>query len=40
MNLQEIVNSNNNEPIWQAAEMAANTLIKKFQSVSESGSTN
>ena len=39
MNLQEIVNSNNNEPIWQAAEMAANTLIKKFQSVSESGST-
>ena len=40
MNLQEIVNSNNNEPIWQAAEMAANTLIKKLQSVSESGSTN
>ena len=25
---KEIVNSNNNEPIWQAAEMAANTLIK------------
>ena len=38
--LNEIANSENKEPIWQAAEMAANTLIKKFQSVSESGSTN
>ena len=39
-NLQEIVNSNNNEPIWEAAEMAANTLLKKLQSVSDAGSTN
>lgn len=38
--LQEIVNSNNNEPIWEAAEMAANTLLKKQQSVSDVGSTN
>ena len=38
--LQEIVNSNNNEPIWEAAEMAANTLLKKLQSVSDAGSTN
>ena len=38
--LQEIVNSNNNEPIWEAAEMAANTLLKKLQGVSDSGSTN
>ena len=38
--LQEIVNSNNNEPIWEAAEMAANTLLKKLQSVSDVGSTN
>ena len=39
-NLQEIVNSKNNEPIWEAAEMAANTLLKKLQGVSDSGSTN
>ena len=39
-NLQEIVNSNNNEPIWEAAEMAANTLLKKLQSVSDAGSAN
>ena len=38
--LKEIVNSNNNEPIWEAAEMAANTLLKKLQSVSDAGSTN
>ena len=38
--LEEIVNSNNNEPIWEAAEMAANTLLKKLQSVSDAGSTN
>ena len=38
--LQEIVNSNNNEPIWEAAEMAANTLLKKLQGVSDSGLTN
>ena len=38
--LHEIVNSNNNEPIWEAAEMAANTLLKKLQSVSDAGSTN
>ena len=38
--LQEIVNSNNNEPIWEAAEMAANTLLKKLQSVSDAGSAN
>tara|TARA_B100000676_G_scaffold149856_1_gene148071 strand:+ start:225 stop:638 length:414 start_codon:yes stop_codon:yes gene_type:complete len=38
--LQEIVNSNNNEPIWQAAEMAATTLTKKLQSVSDGSSTN
>ena len=38
--LQEIVNSKNNEPIWQAAEMAASTLIKKLQSVSDGSSTN
>ena len=38
--LQEIVNSNNNEPIWEAAEMAASTLLKKQQSVSDVGSTN
>ena len=38
--LQEIVNSNNNEPIWEAAEMAANTLLKKLQGVSDAGSTN
>ena len=38
--LQEIVNSNNKEPIWEAAEMAANTLLKKLQSVSDAGSTN
>ena len=38
--LKEIVNSNNNEPIWEAAEMAANTLLKKLQSVSDAGSAN
>ena len=38
--LKEIVNSNNKEPIWEAAEMAANTLLKKLQSVSDTGSTN
>ena len=38
--LQEIVNSNNNEPIWEAAAMASNTLLKKLQSVSDAGSTN
>ena len=38
--LQEIVNSNNKEPIWEAAEMAANTLLKKLQGVSDSGLTN
>ena len=38
--LQEIVNSNNNEPIWEDAEMAASTFLKKQQSVSDVGSTN
>ena len=38
--LNEIANSENKEPIWDAAKMAADTLIKKLQSKADSNSTN
>ncbi len=40
MTLNEIANSENKEPIWDAAKMAADTLIKKLQSKADSNSTN
>ena len=36
--LHEIVTSDNNEPIWEAASMAADTLIKRIQSKEDSSS--
>jgi len=38
--LNEIANSENKEPIWEAAKMAADTLIKKYQSKADSNLTN
>jgi DNA-binding transcriptional regulator of glucitol operon len=37
--LNEIANSDNKEPIWEAAKMAADTLIKKLHSKADSNST-
>ena len=39
MSLSEVVESDNNEPVWQSAKMAAETLMKKIQSESNSSST-
>ena len=39
MSLSEVVESDNNEPVWQSAKMAAETLMKKIQSESSSNST-
>ena len=38
--LKDIAYSENKEPIWEAAKMAADTLIKKLQSKADSNSTN
>ena len=38
MSLHEIVTSDNKEPIWEAASMAADTLNKRIQSKEDSSS--
>ena len=38
--LSNFANSENKEPIWEAAKMAADTLIKKLHSKADSNSTN
>ena len=38
--LKDIAYSENKEPIWEAAKMAADTLIKKLHSKADSNSTN
>ena len=37
--LKDIAYSENKEPIWEAAKMAADTLIKKLQSKTDSNTT-
>ena len=37
--LEDIAYSENKEPIWEAAKMAADTLIKKLQSKTDSNTT-
>jgi len=37
--LEQIASTNNTEPIWQAASMAATTLLKKVKNSSDSSST-
>lgn len=38
MSLHEIVTSDKNEPIWEAASMASDTLIKRIESKKDSNS--
>ena len=38
MSLYEIVTSDKNEPIWEAASMASDTLIKRIESKKDSNS--
>ena len=38
MRLHEVATSDNNEPIWEAASMASDTLIKRIESKKDSNS--